>query len=254
MTRVYMSADERRQQALSLIPVGGISSKDLCKAMGYAKSENAVRIVDALVFAGMVQSCRTRASDDPTCRAWVTMYFRTIEERDAFKAAREAQRVARTKQRKKDTSARMPYYIKRNAQRKAARAERVRARAEEVAAEKAKREAMKLAEAEQRKERQRMDREAKAAAKQREKAEAATQRKRLQAETRQAGLIAKVKAAKPAPVVVKARGPAFLDGPADESKAKVTKLPTPPDRFAVTDAPRVVSSKDSRKWVEAVAA
>lgn len=253
MTRPYLSADERRKQALQLITADGISSKQLAAAMGYAKSENAVRIVDALVFAGMVQTCRVRATDDPTTRSWVTMYFQTIEARDAFIARRAEQSAARRRQRKMATAKRMPYYVKRDAQRKEARAAREKEREERKQMERAQAQALRAAEAEQRKLRARLDREAKAAEKAREKAEAKTLRERLRAETKAAGQMTKQRGTA-SPPVAKPKGPAHLDGELDLSRAKVTVAPPLPDRWASAKPAAIVSSRECRLWAKKVAA
>ena len=252
MTRPYVSADERRQQALSVLR-DGISIAELREALGYAKNENATRVMDALVYAGQAFTARSKCDIDSNSKAWTTLYFRTAEARDAHLQVKNEAIAARTKARKKATACRMPYYIKRNAERKASRADRMKAQAELKAAERAQREAMKLAEAEQRKVRARLDREANGAAKQREKVEAKTQQQRLKAETKAAGQLGKQKgtaSAKPATV----RGPAMLPGELDLSRAKITIAPPPPDRWAATTAPSVISSRESRKWTEAVAA
>jgi hypothetical protein len=254
MTRPYISAELRRQQALEILR-DGITIAEIRDALGYASNENATRVMDALVYAGQAFHARAKADPESGGRAWTTHYFKTAEARDAYVKAKDKAIAERKSARKKATANRMPYYIKRNAERKAARQARVQEDAAKRAAEKAQREALQLAEAEQRKERARLEREAKAAAKQREAASAKSQQARLKAETKAAGLMAQLKSnAKAAPVVIKARGPAFVDGPADMSRAKITKLPTPPDRFAVTKAPSVISSGACRSWAAAVAA
>lgn len=81
--------------------------------------------------------------------------------------------------------------------------------------------------------------------------------KRLQAQTRAAGVLpAADVSASPAPVRVssKPRGPAFVAGEPDMSRARVTIAPPVPDRFAATSAPPVVTSRECRGWAKAVAA
>lgn len=252
MTRNYLSAEERRQQALALLR-DGISITELRDAMGYSKQENATRVMDTLVYAGHAFSARSKVVPESGDRAWTTLYFRTAEARDAHVAMKDKAIAERKKARKKATACRMPYYIKRNAERKAARADRVKAAAERKSAEKAQRDALRLAEAEQRKQRARLDREAKTAATQRERVEAKTQQQRLKAETNAAGQLGKQKgtaSVKVAPV----RGPAMLPGELDLSRAKITIAPPAPDRWAATTAPAVISARECRKWTEAVAA
>jgi hypothetical protein len=53
----------------------------------------------------------------------------------------------------------------------------------------------------------------------------------------------------------KPRGPAFVQGDPDISRARVTVLPTPRGRFEVDSAPSVINSRECRAWArEAVAA
>lgn len=263
MTRPYLSAEERRRQALSFLTTEGVPLNQLRDAMGYRSAENAAKIMAQLIFAGMAFSCRSRVN--PNSHGWDTVYFSTEESRDAYVAARRAQMLEKARQRKRDTAYRLPYYLKRNEQRKIARAEKAKLREERKAREaqekaeqkarmKAEAKALRAAEAELRKQRQRLDREAKAAEKQREKAQAKSQAARLRAQTRAASQLAKVRGTS-TPAPVKPSGPAHLAGPAIvPADVKVTRYPTPPDRFAVLKAPSVVSSRECRAWAEAAAA
>ena len=251
MTRNYLTADERRQQALALLR-DGISINELRDAMGYSKQENATRVMDTLVYAGQAFSARSKVAPESGGRAWTTLYFRTAEARDAHVAMKDHAIAERKKARKKATACRMPYYIKRNAERKAARADRVKAAAEKKAAEKAQRDALKLAEAEQRKQRARLDREAKAAAKQREKAEAKKTQARLKAETKAAGKLE----FKAGTTVANAKKPAWADIPVNNpNNIEPTKYESKlRDRFAPAEAAPIISSRECRPWAQAVAA
>ena len=254
MTRPYISAEERRKHALAVLR-DGISLAEVRDALGYAHNENAHRIMDALVYAGQAFPARAKVDPAGGGHAWTTRYFLTAEARDAFVAAKDAAIAERKRARKKVTNASAPYYEKRKAARKAARAERVQARAAEQAAARAQREALKLAEAEQRKAKARLAREAAEALKKREKAEAKKTTTRLKAETKAAGKIAKPRGtAVAAPSVATPKGPAHIVGELDLSRAKVTRAPTPPDRWAAKQAAPVISSNECRPWAEAVAA
>lgn len=268
MTRIHFSTAARVEQVSAVLAPKGITTIQIANALGVKSASRMSLILKAAVDAGVAFGTFARVSEDKQTPEMV--YFPTAADRDTFRAVYEVEIVKRRKERQ-SRKARSKYLrnrskeiAKRSAMRKEARelreanaiAEAIarRARQQEQAAAQEQARVLRRAEAEQRKERARLDREAQAAAKQREKAEAATKRKRLQAETRQAGLMAKVKAAKPAPVVIKPRGPAFIEGPADESNAKKFKADTPPDRFAVEKAPSVISSSQCRPWAEAVAA
>lgn len=259
MTRLYLSADERRQQALAVLR-DGITITEIRDAMGYSKSENATRVMDVLVYAGQAFSARSKTHPDTGSKEWTTRYFLTAKARDEHVAAKDEAIAARRKARKQTTASRMPYYIKRNAERKAARAERMQAReaerraqreAKERAAAEAK--ALRAAEAEQRKLRARLDREAAEAQKERDKAEAKKTKLRLKAETAQAGQLVFKKGTE-RPAAAKPKGPAFIDGEMDLSKAKITRAPDMPERWATAKVSSVVDSRECRAWAGAIAA
>lgn len=229
MARLHFSTEARVAQVVAILTPSGITTAAIADAIGIRTESRMSLILSAAMQAGVAFRCRARVSD--AFKAPETLYFPTAESRDAFMVKYTADKLARRREgwRRKGTRDRSAEIANRAAKRAAARAEREAKALTDAVARREQARMLRLAEAEQRKERARQEREAKAAAKQREKAEAA-------------------------PVVVKARGPAFVDGPADMSRAKVTVLPAPPDRFDVTSAPRVISAQESRKWVEAVAA
>ena len=250
MTRAaYIHATERREHARQLLKPEGVTLQQIATAMGYANVSNASNIMSTLEFAGLAFKCRAKIKTDMRPQASETIYFPTQADLDAFNAAhREAKRLQDIA-RKKSKGYRTEYYAKRNEQRRLARQARVQA----AYAEKAQREALKLAEAEQRKQRARLEREAKAAAKDREKREAESQRRALKAMTKAAGKLGKQKGtASPAPA--KPRGPAFVGGELDLSRARITIAPKPRSRYEVESAPSVISSRECRAWAQAAAA
>lgn len=251
MTRAtYTTASERREHALQLIRPEGITLQQIAAAMGYANVSNASNIMAALEFAGQAFKCRAKLKDHDRKQSSEVVYFPTQADRDAFMAVHREQIRQLALQRKRDKVYRAEYYAKRNEQRRLAR----QAGMQQRAAERALREALKVAEAEQRKQRARHEREAKAAEKARARAEAKKTQQRLQAETRAAGKLAKPdNTAKPAPVRVAPapRNDLPIIIPAN---VRITRAPSPPDRWAVSNAPSVISSSECRKWAREVTA
>lgn len=265
MTRIRFSTEARVEQVQALLKPEGTTTRQIADALGIKTAARTSIILAAAGRAGVAFRTFARVSDE--FKTPEQVYFPTAADRDAFRAAYDAKMIARRKEREA-TRGRAKYERRRDVERAVRAALREEAKelreANAIAArlqreaERSKQAAERLnriSERERAKLRARLDREAAAAAKAREKAEALKTKQRLKAETRAAGLLAKPKAgAVAAPVVVKPKGPAFLSGPADESQAKRISLPTPPGRFAVTEAPSVISSRECRKWAEEVAA
>lgn len=231
----------------------GMSIAEISQIVGVHPT-NARGALHALVQEGAVHTCRDQGAGN---KQHVLRAFLTGEARDKFVEAKRATKIP-VKQRH-----RQAYQAKQKAIRAQLAAERVKKQQEENAAKEAakraeaqaaaQRRALAAAEAEQRKQRARLEREAKAAEKARAKAEAKKTQTRLKAETKAAGAMPKLKAATPAPVSIKVRGPAFVAGEPDMSRARITIAPTPRDRFAPDVVPSVVNSREARAWVGAVA-
>lgn len=228
----------------------GITLQQIAAAMGYANVSNASNIMAALEFAGQAFKCRAKLKNHERKQSSEVVYFPTQADCDAFMAVHREKIRQLALERKRSKVYRAEYYAKRNEQRRIAR----QAAVQKKAAERAQREALKLAEAEQRKERARLQREALAAVKERARAEAKKIRERMKAETKAAGKLAALKPAIPAPVSVSARGPAFVAGDPDTSRARITIAPPVPSRWAANDAAPVVNSAQCRGWAKAVTA
>lgn len=262
MTRQRLSTAARVDQVAAILAPDGVTTAQIAGAIGISTESRISAVLKEAVAAG--RAFRTTARVSKTMSQPEAVYFPTAESRDAFAAAylvnkRERRKAADRERaftrRGRDRTAEI---AKRAAKRAEARelreanaiAKAIQKRAQQVELDQR---AIRLGEAEQRKERKRLDREAAAAAKAREKAEAVKTKKRLQAETREAGILAKVRGTATL-AVAKPKGPAHIVGELDLSRAKVTVAPRPPERFAANDVPSVVSSAQCRKWAEAVAA
>jgi hypothetical protein len=254
----YMFIDDRIEQIRPLLKPEGTPRNAIAAAIGIKTKSCMARIMQIAVAKGEAFLAVARVSQ--TMKTAETVYFPTADARDAFKRSYDEARAAKHKERQAKRS-RDSYLRHRGsevAKRRAAEAADQRAAqhaGQGQASQRSDSTAMKAAEREQAKRRARLEREAKAAANQREKAEAKKLKDRLKAETKAAGQLAKLKVtAVAAPRVVVPKGPAHIAGELDMSRAKITRAPTPPDRFTVTQAPSVVSSVQCRKWAEAVAA
>ena len=232
---------ERIRQALTLLKPEGSWTRDLSSAMGIPDARLYI-VMTAAIAEGKAVMFKAGRN---------VVYFPTLADANAFEARFVVEEAARLRERKRiENRKRQERHgpmlsIKRRERRQRA----ALAKQQELAQQRA----IAAAERELAKQRARLERETALARKQREKAEAKSQQKALKEETRRLGKLAKLKGtASPAPD--KVRGPAHLEGELDLSRAKITRLPAPPERFAPTFAASVVSSRDCRSWAEAVAA
>ena len=243
------------ERVFAVVTDAGKSVTDISAAAGVHPTNvrSALRI---LVEDGRVFTC---GQNIPGTKHHFLLAFVTEAARDAKRA--EFDEVARAKQRlhsaaykaRVKRAASPDAQARKAAKLQAAEAKRAAAEAKRAEAERRANERMlRAAEAEQAKQRARLDREAAAAAKQRAQAEAKSQREALRAQTKALGKLGKQKGtASPAPATP--RGPAHIVGELDLSKAKVYVAPPMPDRLATSSPPRVVASNECRRWAEVAA-
>lgn len=246
-----------RARILAAVREAPTTVKALSQALG-AHITNLRSTVARMGGSGEVFTCRARGEGHETHEVWV---FADMAERDAFHAACEA----RTQELQRQHQAR---YRERN---KALHAERARRARAQVAAKKAEDKARELAarleraqaekhaedirraEREIARQKARQEREAAAAEKDRQRKAAKAAQLRLKAETKAAGKLAKLKAANPAPVRVtpapRADLPIIIP-----ANVRITRAPTPPDRWAVSNPAPVISANECRAWAKAATA
>ncbi|MGQ3051077.1 MAG: hypothetical protein ACT6S0_04770 [Roseateles sp.] len=256
MTRVRFSIAARVEQVRAVLRPHGITQAEIGAALAVNATSRMVKILHAAVAAGAAFSTRARVSS--VIKVPEMVFFPTAADRDAFRAVYDVEMAARKKAR--DVERAQKKYLRNRsaevAKRSAARAEaREQREANAIAAAIARRDklCLALAEAEQRQQRARLNQEAREAKKDRAKVEVNKTVRRLKVETK---AVAETPMKKGTTVAAgpNSRGPAHLDGELDLSQAKITRAPTPPGRYDVDNAPRVVSSGGCRKWAEAVAA
>lgn len=251
----YLSP-EKRERIVSMLTDDGMPVRRIALAVDCCAT-NARTTISRLAKDGLIFTTRASTAEAPRSEVWA---FPTAHARDVFRADRNAASAERVRLYQSAQSAARKAQRHAEGRSRSARSLAAEQRETRKTEERANEKALRAAEAELAKLHARHEREAKAAEKQRLKAEAKTQREKLRTQTKALGMLPKPKgtATPPAP---KPRGPAFLQGPADESRAKVTKLPPPPERFAPTapvggfsSLPPGVYTMPASKWAEAVAA
>lgn len=247
----YKLGAEMRARILDAVRVKPMPLLELADALN-VHITNLRSTVAVMCSDGDLFTCRARGADREKHEVWA---FADMAQRNAFAAECQArtdalQRRYQAEYRERVKATRAEHARRARAQvaeRKAA--ERLaRAQAEQKARE------IRLAEREIAKQRERHESEAKTAEKARARAEAKKTQQRLKAETRAAGKLAKPdNTARPAPVRVAPapRNDAPIIIPAN---VRITRAPSPPDRWAVSTAPSVISSSECRKWAKAVTA
>lgn len=264
MTRIRFSTAARVQQTIAVLTPKGVTTAQISAHLGVKGASRMSQVMAAAVKAGLAFFTFARVST--TMKTPERVYFPTAADRDAFRAAYDAQMAERERQRLRARyeRKRSPEVAMRAAERDAARQQREMALANQRVARQA--QASQKSESQQQVKQQREQRQRAAEAARVAKAERAATAKREKAET--AELVAKVTRKATAARFVPVRhgtdspkkpslGPAFLQGPADESGAKVLKVesPTPaePPKFFSAQKPGVYVLPVSR-WAEAAAA
>jgi len=248
--RNYMPTAERIEQIKPMLKPTGTTRKAIAEAISIKTKSAMNRIMGLAVASGAAFQVFARVST--TMLTPEMVYFPTAADRDAFverytlqkaerEKARQAKRSRASYERHRGTIA-----AKRSAERKAAREQRDRELAEAKA--------LRAAEREITRQRERLEREAKVAEKAREMVEAKKQKARLRVLTKAAGRMSKIKGTATPPAPPKPKGPAHIVGELDLSRAKVTVAPPPRDRWAVGSVSSVVDSRECRPWAEKVAA
>lgn len=232
---------DRIKQCQALLKPEGTGVKELCDATGMTPTRVGIVMTAAAAEGAVVHVKAGRNA----------FYFPTLADARAFEERFAAEYEERQREIRRRSN--RVHQERHGRQRAAKRTEQRRLARLAAGNEKALARSMRAAEKEIAKARARQEREAAAALKHRERIAAKTQQQRLKAETKAAGALGKQKGTA-SPTVAPVRGPAMLPGELDLSRAKITIAPTPPGRWASTDAPSVVSSRESRKWTEAVAA
>lgn len=252
MTRIRFSTQARIEQIAAVLLPSGVTTAQIGAALQLSAAAWLSKVLTAAVNSGHAFRCTARVSE--SMKSPENVYFPTAESRDAFMAAYQVGQMAKRKAYwrerafKRQGRDRTAEIAKRSAQRKERR-EQEEANAVAAALN---RRSLSVAEAEQRKERARLDREAKAAKKSRAKAEAKKTQQRLKAQTRAAGaLVFKSGTESPKPKKL-----AFSEMPAlNPNNVQPKVIPCQlRDRFATTEAPSVVSSRECRRWAEVAAA
>lgn len=279
MTRIRFSTAARVQQVLAVLKPEGITTAQIAALIGVTAASRMSQLMAAAVETGHAFFTFSRVSD--TMKTPERVYFPTAADRDRFRAAYDAKmaEIQRHRWRAIYERKRPLEVAERAATRKDARTQReadLASRAEAHAAERAARQALKQQQAQlkaqraqhnaeqkaQRQEQREREAEAARAAKaeraaeaRRQKAEEAEQLARMRKDARAANLTPK-RHGTPSPAQPP-RGPAFLKGPADESRAKVIKIepppPAEPPKFFAAHKPGVYVLPASR-WAEAAAA
>lgn len=252
MTRARFSTEARMDQVAAVLTPTGITMAEIADALGIQGNSWISVVMSRAVKAGVAFRGQARVSDG--IKSPEVVFFPSAESRDSFMSAYlERQKEKRQaywrdkafRRKGRDRSAEI-------AKRSAKRAEAAEQREANAIARALERRRIAIAEREQRNLRARLEREAKAAAKQREKAQAKKTKTRLKALTKAAGALVFKKGTETA--AAKPKGPAFIAGELDMSRAKITRGPDLPDRWAVSKVVPVVSSSECRPWAEAVAA
>jgi hypothetical protein len=253
----YALGAEARANIVTICKAGGRPIADLAALLG-AHVNNVRSVVARMSCDGDLFTCRVCAEGRQTHEVWV---FSDMSARDAFHAqcerrSAQLQRRCQAEYRERNKALHAERARRARAQAAAARAEQ---KAQELAAKLEQAIAQKhaadirRAERELARQKARQQREHAAAEKDRQRKAAKAAQLRLKAETKAAGMLGKPKGtASPAPA--KVRGPAFVAGELDLSRARITKAPTPRGRYEVDAAPSVISSRECRAWAEAAAA